>query len=141
MRFDKRQQHADGVLGHRIGVAAGLIDDDHAGRRAGIDIDGIKAGAVAGDQQQVRRAAQQVGVGMEMGREFIPRGADLVDMRRGQDRCRDLIRTLVLEPVEPHIGARLQDVGIDLMGEIFDVEDALVVDGHRSRNPWVGKMI
>ena len=42
----QRQQHAERVLGDRVGVAAGLIDDEHARRRAGIDIDGIEARAV-----------------------------------------------------------------------------------------------
>ena len=126
----QRQQHAERMLGDRMGIAAGLVDHQHARRRAGIDIDGIKARAVAGDDQQVRRAAQQIRIDMEMRRQFVARRADLVGMRRGQDRRRDLVGAFVLEPVEPHIGPRLEDVGIDRMGEIFDVEHALVVDGH-----------
>src|SRR5258708_24171250 len=39
----------------RSGVAAGLIDDHDARRGAGIDIDRVEAGAVAGDDQKVRR--------------------------------------------------------------------------------------
>ena len=62
--------------------------------------------------------------------QFIARRADLIGMRRGQDRRRDLIGAFVLEPVEPHVGPRPQDVGIDLVRQIFDVEHALVVDGH-----------
>ena len=56
----QRQQHAERVLGDGIGVAAGLIDDQHARRGAGVDVDGVEARAVAGDDQQVRRAPQQV---------------------------------------------------------------------------------
>ena len=42
----QRQQHAERVLGDRIGVAAGLIDDQDARRRAGIDVHGVEARAV-----------------------------------------------------------------------------------------------
>ena len=70
------------------GVAAGLIDDQHARRGAGIDIDGIEARAVAGDDQEVRRAPQQVLIDMEMLCEFIARRADLIGVRRRQDRRR-----------------------------------------------------
>ena len=75
-------------------------------------------------------ALQQIRVGMKMPRQFVARRADLVGMRRRQDRREDIRRALVLEPVEPHVGPRLQDLGIDVVGEIFDVKDALVVDGH-----------
>ena len=42
----QRQQHAERVLGDRVGVAARLIDDEHSGGRAGVNVDGIEAGAV-----------------------------------------------------------------------------------------------
>ena len=103
----QRQQHAERVLGDRIGVAAGLIDDQHARRRAGIDIDGVEARAVAGDDQQVRRPLQQILIDMEMLRQFVARRADLVGMRRRQDRRRDGIGAFVLQPVEPHVGRGL----------------------------------
>src|ERR1700736_1834555 len=67
-----------------------------------------------------------------MPRQLIARGADLVGMRRGQNRRRYFLGALVLERVEPHVGPRPQNVGIDLVGEVFDVEHALVVDGHRA---------
>ena len=128
----QRQQHAERMLGDRIGVAAGLIDDQHARRRAGIDVDGIEARAVRGHDQQVRRPPQQILIDMEMRRDLVARRADLIGMRRRQDwRC-DRIGTFVLQPVEPHVGTRFEDIDIDLMGEIFDVEHALVVDGHFS---------
>ena len=102
----QRQQHAERMLGDRIGVAAGLIDHQHARRGAGVDIDGVEARAVAGDDQQVRRAPQQVLMDMEVLRQFVARGADLVGMRRGQDRRGDVIGAFVLQPVEPHVGPR-----------------------------------
>ena len=64
-------------------------------------------------------------------RELIARRPDLIGVRGGKDRRRNVLGALVFEPVEPHVGPRLEDVGIDLVGEIFDVEHALVVDGHR----------
>ena len=128
--FRQREQHAQRVFGHGVGVAAGLVDHQHTGFAAGLDVDGIVAGAIAGDDQEVRRAPQQVSIDVEMSCQFIARRADLIGMRRGQDRRGNLLGTFVLEPVEPHIGPRPQDVGIDLMRQIFDVKHALVVDGH-----------
>ena len=64
----QRQQHAERVFGHRMRVAAGLVDDQHARFGAGLDIDGVEARAVAGDDQQMRRAPQQVGVHMKVWR-------------------------------------------------------------------------
>ena len=82
----QREQHAERVLGDGIGVAAGLVDHQHAGRGAGVDIDGIEARAVAGDDQQIRRPLQKIGMGMEMRRQFVARRTDLIGVRRGQDR-------------------------------------------------------
>src|SRR6516162_8732338 len=53
-------------------------------------------------------------------------------MRRGKNRREKILGAFVLNAIEPDIAPRPQDVDIDGMGEIFDVEDALVVDGHRS---------
>ena len=69
---------------------------------------------------------------MEMPRDLVARRSDLIGMRRGQDRRCDRIGTIILQPVEPHVGTRFQDFDIDLIGEIFDIEHALVVDGHFS---------
>ena len=66
------------MLGDGIGVAAGLIDHQHAGRCAGVDIYRVEARAVAGDEQQVRRAPQQIRIDMEMLCQFVARGADLI---------------------------------------------------------------
>ena len=50
----QRQHHAERVLGHRLRIAARLIDHQHAGLGAGLDVDGVVARAVAGDDQQLR---------------------------------------------------------------------------------------
>ena len=113
-----------------MGIAAGLVDDEHAPCRAGLDIDGVIACAIARDDQQVRCPPQQVLIDMEMFRQFIARGPDLIGVRGRQNRRRYLIKAFILEPVEAHIGPRPEHVGIDLVREIFDVEHALVVDRH-----------
>jgi hypothetical protein len=128
--FRERQKHAQRMLGDRIGVAARLVDDQHARVGTGSDVDGIETGAVGGDDQQVRRPLQEILVDMKMPRQLVARSTDLVGVRRRKDRGEDLSRALVLEPVEAHVGPALQDFGIDVVGEIFDVEDALVVDRH-----------
>ena len=72
-------------------------------------------------------------IDVKMACELIARRADLIGVRRRQDRRRDFVRALVLKPVEPHIRPGAQDVGINLVREVFDVEHALIVDGHRWR--------
>ena len=131
--FRQREQHCQSVFGDRMGIAAGLIDDQHARRRAGFYIHRIVARPIARDDQQVRRAPQQVMIDVKMACELIARRADLIGVRRRQDRRRDFVRALVLKPVEPHIRPGAQDVGINLVREVFDVEHALIVDGHRWR--------
>ena len=103
----QRYQHGERMFGDRMRIAAGLIDHDHAGCRASIDIDGIVARAVAGDDQQVRRPAQQIGIDVEVPCQFVARGADLIGMRSGKNRRRDVFRTFILEPVEPDVGRAL----------------------------------
>ncbi len=123
-------QHAERMFGHRIGVSAGLVDDKHTRLGTGVDIDRIEARAVGRYDQQVRRPLQQILVGMEMPRQLIACRADLVGVGVGQNGRKDLGRALVLEPVEPHVGPILEDFNVDIVGEIFDVEDALVVNRH-----------
>src|SRR5215211_6128560 len=118
------------MLGDRIGIAAGLIDDQHARRGAGLDIDGVKARAVGRDDQEIWRAPQQVVIDVKMASEFVARGADLIGMRRGKNGRGNFIGTFILEPVKPHVGPAFEDFNIDVVGEILDVEDALVVDRH-----------
>jgi len=104
-------------IGDRVGVAAGLIDDQHACRRAGIDIDGIEARAIAGDDQEVRRPPQQVRIDVKVPRQFVARRADLIGMRGGEDGRRSIRRVVVLHFVEPHVIA---------LAEYLDKTDRLV---------------
>jgi len=62
--------------------------------------------------------------------QLIARGADLIGVRRCENRRGDVLGAVVLETIEAHIGPCLQHLGINLVGQIFDVEYALVVDGH-----------
>ena len=49
------------------------------------------------------------------------------------------VPVIILEPVKPHVRTVLEDFDIDVVGEIFDVEDALVVDGHFLDDFQLGK--
>jgi hypothetical protein len=57
-------------------------------------------------------------------------------MRCREHRREPGFRSFVLEPVESHVRAGFEDFGVDRVGEIFDVEDALVVDGHERLSVW-----
>ena len=69
---------------HRMGIAAGLIDDEHPCLGTGLDIDGIVPRAIAGDDQEIRRPPQQVALDVEMTGEFVARSSNLIGMRRRQ---------------------------------------------------------
>ena len=56
----EREHHGEHVRRHRLGVAAGLVDDEDAGLGAVLDVDGVEAGAVGGDDEQVGHAREQV---------------------------------------------------------------------------------
>ena len=62
----QHQHHAEHMCGDRVGVAAGLVDDQHAGVGAVLDVDGVVAGAAGRHDQEVRRARQQILVGVEL---------------------------------------------------------------------------
>ena len=74
------------MFGNRVGIAAGLVDDQHARLGAGLDIDGIKTRAVGGDDQKIRRALQERVMDMEVRRQLVACGADaiLAATRRAQ---------------------------------------------------------
>jgi len=60
-------------------------------------------------------------------------------MPRGQNGRGNFIGAFILEPVKPDIGAALEDFNIDVVGEIFDVKNALVVDRHFLDDFQLGK--
>jgi hypothetical protein len=84
--LDQHQHHAEDVLGDRLGVAAGLIDDQDAAFGAGFQIDGVVAGAVGRHQQQVRRVFEEIRAGVVVPRQLLAGGAGLIGMRGGQNR-------------------------------------------------------
>src|SRR5262249_15606208 len=97
-----------------------------------VDIDGVEARAIAGDEEKVRCPPQQIVVDMEMRREFVACGTDLIDVCSRKDRRESVLRAFILQSIEPHVGTRFEDVGVDRVGEILDVENAFGVDGHRA---------
>src|SRR5215475_6250871 len=113
-------------------VATGLIEDQHPGLRAGLNVDRVETGAIARDDQEIRRALQKVRMDMKMRRKLVTRGADLIGVRLFDDRREDILRTFVLETIKPDVCPGFQNIDVDRVGEIFDIEDTLVVDSHRS---------
>ena len=67
----EREDHGKDVCRHRLGVAAGLVDDEHARLGAILDIDGVETGAVGGDDKQVGHARQQFASGIEARIELV----------------------------------------------------------------------
>ena len=131
------EQHAEHMLGDCLRVAARLVDNEDAALVAGLHVDRVVTGAVARHDQQVGRLPQQVGSGVVAGRQLVARRAGLVDVRRREDRRRDIGRAVVLEAVERHIGAPAEDVGVADHHMRCDVEHALAVGDivHRFNPP------
>ena len=57
--LQQRQHHADRVLRHALGIAAGLVHQQHAGRGAGGRVHRVVAGAGAAHHQQAGQLRQQ----------------------------------------------------------------------------------
>src|SRR5262249_22753933 len=126
----EHQHHGEHVRRHRLGIAAGLVDDEHAGVGAVLDVDGIEAGAVGGDDEQVRHAVEQLALDMEARLELVARRSDLVGVRGRHDRSGDLLGSLVLELVEPDLRPLRDDVEIAGVRDVAQVEHALHVVLH-----------
>jgi len=75
------QHEADGVLGDGLEVPAGLVDGDHAGLRASLEVDRVVPRAVGGDDEEVGRALQESGRHAEWFGDVAPRGGQLVPVR------------------------------------------------------------
>ena len=99
------EHHGERVLGDRLLVAAGLVEHQHARVGAGLQVHGVVAGAVGGDDQQALRAAQQIAVGVIFFRQLVARRADLECVRAREHRRRDIVGAVVLQLVEPDVAA------------------------------------
>src|SRR6266576_4170288 len=66
--------------------------------------------------------------------QFVARRADLIGMRARKNWRRIIVGTVVLELVEPDVGALLQDLGENAVGGTIDKEHTLGAIGHM-RNP------
>src|SRR6516165_74317 len=111
-------------------VAAGLVDDEHAGVGAVLDADGVEAGAVGGNDEQVRHAREQIALGMEARIELVARRSDLVGVRGRHDRPGNLVGGFVLELVEPDLRPLRDDVEVAGVRDVAHVEHALHVVLH-----------
>jgi hypothetical protein len=78
----QRQHHPERMLGNRIGVAAGLIDDEHARRVQASTSTGSKPAPFEDTISRVRRPLQQILIDMEMSCDLVARRSDLIRMRR-----------------------------------------------------------
>ena len=81
------------------------------GLGAGLQVDGVVAGAVGRDDQQALRAAQQVRPGVILLGELVARRAGLVGMRAREHRRRLIVRALVFQDVEADVGTLADDLG------------------------------
>ena len=78
------EHHADGLLGDRLGVAAGLVHDQDTGLRAGGDIHRVVARPDGRDAKQLGAALEQLGRGEPLLRQLVPCRGDLIGVRFGE---------------------------------------------------------
>ena len=95
-----------------------------------VDVNRVVAGAVGGYRHQIGQAFQQGGRGVEVWSDLLAGSADLVNMRGGQHRRHDILRALILQPVQLHVGPLPQDLRIERRGKVFHVEYAFRVRCH-----------
>ena len=126
----EHEHHRDHMRRHRLGVAAGLIDHEHAGLGAVLDVDGVVAGAAGGHHEQVRHARQQVALGVKARTQLVAGRPDLIGMRGGDDRLDGFVGCLVLELVDPDFRPLRHEVEITGMRHLAHVEYALHVFLH-----------
>ena len=128
----EHQQHGEHMRRHGFRIAAGLIDHEHAGARAVLQVDGVVARAVGRNDEEVRHARERFAPRLEARRQLVPGRADLIGVRRRHDRRRGLLGRVVLQPVEADLRALRDQIEVAGMREVADVEDALDVLPHRS---------
>src|SRR6476619_3795184 len=68
--------------------------------------------------------------------KLVARRSNLKGMRAREHGCCEVIRTVVLELVEPDVAARSQNIDEIIVREVLHVEHALQLVRHR-RNPLV----
>ncbi len=125
------------MLGDGFRIAAGLIDHQHAVFGAGPHIDRVVAGAIGGDDEKVRRPAQQLGTRVVMRRQLVAGGTHLIGMGGGENLQSVRVRALLLEHVEPDIAALAEHFAKTDRPVRLDAKHALVVDRviHRFPSP------
>ena len=130
--FGQDDEHAEHVLGHRLAVAAGLVDREHAGGGAGLHVDGVVAGAAAGEHKQVGGAGKQGGGAVHVGGDIGAGGAYLVGVGLGQHDVGFGRRGVAEQLVQADVGTGGEQIGEHLVGEPVEIEHVLGVGGHRA---------
>ena len=103
-----------------------------------LHIDRVVAGAVGGDDQKVRRLAQQFGAGMVVPRQFVASGAHLVGVGGAEDLDRGCVWALLLQHIEPDVAALAERFAEPDRPVRLDAKHALIVDRviHRFPSPF-----
>ncbi|MOA21587.1 hypothetical protein D3C78_1420870 [compost metagenome] len=114
MRFDHAalhgQQQRIGMFRHRRGIAAGLVHDRDAGRRAGGHVDRVIARAAGRHAHQVRALRNEFGVDEPLARQFILGGRHVVGVGRLQARQRAGIVAMRGQHRQGNVGLRADDL-------------------------------
>jgi len=107
-----------------------LVDDNDAGLCAGVDIDGVVAGAARRHAQELGAARQQVGGGKPLPRQFVFRRRDQIDMRFREVRPDRAVRRLALAGAQRDVRfARKALVHGRVVGKV-EADDDLRICGH-----------
>ena len=119
------------VLGHRPGVGARLVHDEHAGPGAGGDVDGVVAGADRGNAEQPGAAFEQLRAGEPLPRQFILRRGDLVGVSLGQVRPGVLLRPGEVAGPQLDVGLAREPLGHRRVVMEVEAHHDLVLLSHR----------
>jgi len=118
------------VLGHRPGVGAGLVHDQHAGPGAGGYVDGVVAGADRRDAEQPGAAPEQLGGGEPLPRQLVLGRGDLVGVGLGQVRPGALLRAGEVAGPELDVGLAREPLGHRRVVMEVEAHDHLVPLSH-----------
>ncbi|MNV41570.1 hypothetical protein D3C71_1332110 [compost metagenome] len=105
-----RQQQRVRVFGHRRGVAARLVHDGDAGRRAGGHVHRVIARAAGRHAHQVRALGNQFGVHEPLARQFVFGGRHMVGVGRLQARQRAGVVAMRRQHRQGNVGLRADDL-------------------------------
>ena len=128
----QRQHHAERVLGDRARVHAGLVDDDDAGLAAGVDIDGVVAGAAGRDADQLGAARQQFGGREPLPRQFVFGRRNHIDVRVAEIGPGARLGALARAGAQLDIGFARQPLGHGAIVGKVKADDDFRIGCHRT---------